>query len=254
MLEGAAIVRERNDQESRVRLIALSLASWHDHLPVPGSRVRGESGAGEPTTVSGRQSTKRRDELLLRLEREREDGLRGRPDDANVVSMDAYRRSHQGAFWQTLSETMTVLSVEDGYGHRLLLHVFVRPMDTRGALARCHALATVAGGNVGEGPVETPRYRLVKALVWLDRHLPAGLVFPTTVVEQVAGWEQWLAAIRTRKTDEGRTIRSGADKASLRERDRYIRELTEMAGWTQQRVATHLGLNQSTIQRVLARR
>ena len=249
-MEAAIAAVDAKPRGDRIRLIALAFASWHDHLPVPTSKPRGEPGRGE----HARRATytlRENEALTLRLERERDDALVGAADDRNVSSIVDHMRRKAGPFWRALEDAYTVAQVEEPFGCRLIVEVLIDPWDARTAAVRAHALPHIAGGPYGT-PVETPRYRLLRALVLVDRHLPE-VRFPAEVVEQTQGWEEWLAAIRPRKTQSGKTVRSGADMQALRQRDRYVRELAQLAGWPQRRIATQLGLNQSTVARILQR-
>lgn len=240
---------------SRIRLIALALAGWHDALPMPGSNIRGESGKGETTNFSKRETNRARDELLLRLEKP-EEAMEGREDDANVVAIDRHLDRRLSPFWKTMLESMTVLGVLDSFGHRLIVETLMDPRDPRGAFARIHALKYVAGGQPGV-PLATPRAALLRALIRLDKELlPHGLVFPAYIHAQVDSWEAWLAAIRPKKTQSGKIVRASTsdgkdvDSHAYDMRDRYVRELANY-GLTQQQIATDLGLSQPLVSKIL---
>ena len=231
----------------RIRLIALALASWHDLDPVTCTKARSTPAHGS----SGRTlSSRDRDALLLRLERDSriDEQLVGAPDDGNFLGM--YRRMKRGEhpFWRALADAMIVLNIDDPAGHRLLVSTLVDPGDARRALARCHALPYVTGGNAHA--VDTPRYRLVRALTALNDTLGA-VDFPNEIRDQEAAWEQWLAAVRPRTTSSGRRVKSDADRQALRQRDRYVVELSQLAEWPQTRIATHLGLSQPMVCKIL---
>lgn len=233
----------------RIRLIALALASWHDLDPVTCTKARSTPAHGS----SGKTlSSKDRDALLLRLERDSriDEQLVGAPDDANFLGM--YRRMRRGEhpFWRNLADAMILLSIDDPAGHRLLVFTLVDPWDARRALARCHALPYVVGGK--DHVVDTPRYRLVRALSALNETLGA-VDFPNEIRDQEASWEQWLAAVRPRTTSSGRRVKSDADRQALRQRDRYVIELSQMAEWTHQRIATHLGLSREAVTKIMRR-
>lgn len=247
--------------KSRVRLIALSYANYNNTIPMPGSRIRGESGLAEPPTVTGRTSTRRRDELLLRLERTPEDlePMTGRKDDSNVVAIDRHHRTMTSPFWATLRDGLQQLQALDGFGWRLVVETLVEPDDARNAFARIHALKYVAGGQYGS-PVATPRAGLVRALMLLDRELlPSGLTFPGFVHAQVESWDAWIAAIAPRKTQSGKIVRASTsdgrdiDENAYAMRAQYVREL-DLAGLTQAQIATDLGITQQMVSKILKAR
>jgi hypothetical protein len=237
----------------RTRLIALALAGWHDHVRITVSTVRGESGSGEQTTMSGRTSTRRRDELLLRLQVGSGDG---RP-----TSMDAYRHARRPGdlergshpFWAELERAMTLLEQRDKFGHDLVVRTLVAdPLpgaDWRRVVAAIHALPYIAGGV--SYAVCAPRYALVAALRELDEILPANIVFPREVGDQVEGWNVWLASVKGAASAKQQRSRSYQAACSLR--DAHILELSNLAGWSQARIAVELGVHQSTVSRALKR-
>jgi hypothetical protein len=236
----------------RRRLIALALAGWHDHVRVPASRPLGESGCGEATTVSGRTSTRRRDELLLCLDAR---------ETSKPMSLAAYRRASRPGdlergghpCWSELERAMSVLAVRDPFGHQVLVETLVAEplpgMDWRRVVAAIHALPFLAGGV--SHAVSAPRYGLVRALGALDELLPANLSFPREVHDQVEGWSEWLASVRA--AGSAKQQRSRSYQAATRLRDAHIVELSEMAGWPQSRIAHELGVSQATVSRAIGR-
>lgn len=236
----------------RRRLIALALAGWHDHLRIPASRPMGESGSGEPTTMSGRTSTRRRDELLLRLDRQQA---------PKPMSLSAYRRAtrpgdlERGSHpcWSELERAMGVLAVRDSFGHRVLVETLVAEplpgVDWRRVVAAIHALPFIAGGV--QHAVSAPRYGLLRALAALDELLPANLSFPREVHDQVEGWSAWLASVKGAASEKQQRSRSYRSASVLR--DAHIFELSSLAGWSQARIAKELGVSQATVSRALRR-
>lgn len=249
----AVAVRDHNHAVSRIRLLALALNAWHDHLPMPASRVKGEPGT-EKTPFGNRQTVRDRDRLLLRLgSPDREEALLGLPDDSNVIGLDQWQKSHAGTFWREIDKAMGLLAQYDPRGHRVLVETLVVPQvggDHRAVRAKCQALGYVTGGV--DHAVETPRAALCAALVALDKLLPI-VAFPSELYEQEAAYEDWLGATKPRTTLSGKKSRADIDVNARRERDRYVRELSVLAGLDQQTIALRLGLDQSTVSRILAK-
>src|SRR5579884_954792 len=164
--------RPRQAQRSRLRLVALLLMSWQD-FPVAGTVSHAESGRG---IDAGRdtKSTREIDAELARIDRALERLEQVDVTPGSLVERTAIRDLGHPAY-RHLETAMRQLARLDSRGARLLRETFVGRSGAA-ALALANTLPYV-DIQPGREP-ETPRHRLVHALVTLDRLLPDVLLFP----------------------------------------------------------------------------
>lgn len=237
---GRPAERQSRPPRSRLRLVALLCMSWQD-FPVAGTVSHAESGRG---IDEGRKvmSARELDAELARIDQAR-DAVAG-----TLVERTAIRDIQHPAY-RHLEQAMRQLARLDQAGARLIRETLVGRSGPQ-ALAMVSSLPYV-DIQPGREP-ETPRHRLVAALVTLDRLLPDVLLFPRHVIDQTYAWDGWLEAIRPRRTKDGKTVRSGADAKALQERDRYVLELSQ-TGMSQKDIGQRLGLSQQLVSRIVNR-
>lgn len=209
--------------------------AWQD-IPVPGSRVRGEAGSGDPTTVTGRTSTRRRDELLLKLDRTDGEGDEG----GSLVELAAVRAaSHRHPAFAEVGRAMGRLRKVNPSAWRVLNRRLVGVCS--GNIAEVHALAEA---RLEEFPLRT-------ALIGLCRLLPEQMGFPREVVAGLAAWEEWLAACRPQSgRKQGQTVASSISPGAQGQRFAFARALAD-AGVSQKLIAERLGVSQQAVSYML---
>lgn len=228
-------VRKPEVAAPRLRHVALLLMSAEPDAPVAHSKALSAPGRGERV---GSPSMSEREIGAVLAQMDEEAG-----EDGSIVELAAQRKQHPA--YRRLDRALEELRVRDEWAHRLLVWTFLGRSGVA-AMVHLHAVCHVAK----EKPLrQSASGALLSGLLALSELL-GDAPFPRVVYEQEQAWERWLAAIRPKAwiDSEGRT-RSLAP-AALELRNMYVRELVSL-GLAQARVATHVGLSQPQVSRIV---